>query len=166
MDNKNELLPIVDEYGNITGSVKRGVAHSGTKILHPVVHLHVFNNNGDIYLQKRPGWKDVQPGKWDTATGGHIDWGEDVETALQREVLEELNIRLEAYTFIGRYVYESDIEKELIHVHKTIFEGEIRPNMKELDEGKFWSEEKIKCNIGKGIFTPNFEFEFKKFFIR
>lgn len=92
--------------------------------------------------------------------------GEDVETALQREVLEELNIRLEAYTFIGRYVYESDIEKELIHVHKTIFEGEIRPNMKELDEGKFWSEEKIKCNIGKGIFTPNFEFEFKKFFIR
>jgi isopentenyldiphosphate isomerase len=41
-----------------------------------VVHLHVFNSRGELYLQKRPEWKDIQPGKWDTAVGGHIDLGE------------------------------------------------------------------------------------------
>ena len=75
-DNNQEMFPIVDEQGNITGAATRGECHSGSKLLHPVVHLHVFNAQGDIYLQKRPEWKDIQPGKWDTAVGGHIDLGE------------------------------------------------------------------------------------------
>ena len=77
------MFPIVDEQGNITGAATRGECHSGSKLLHPVVHLHVFNTQGDIYLQKRPEWKDIQPGKWDTAVGGHIDLGESVEIALK-----------------------------------------------------------------------------------
>ena len=77
------MFPIVDEQGNITGAATRGECHSGSKLLHPVVHLHVFNTQGDIYLQKRPEWKDIQPGKWDTAVGGHIDLGESVEIAVK-----------------------------------------------------------------------------------
>ena len=45
-DNNEELFPIVDEEGNTIGKIKRGNAHDGTKILHPVVHLHVFNSKG------------------------------------------------------------------------------------------------------------------------
>jgi len=86
MDNQLELFPIVDETGNVIGSATRGEFHSGSKLLHPVVHLHVFNSKGDIYLQRRPDWKDIQPGKWDTAVGGHVDYGETPEQALQREV--------------------------------------------------------------------------------
>ena len=85
-DNKEEMFPIVDEQGNITGAATRGECHNGSKLLHPVVHLHVFNSKGELYLQKRPDWKDIQPGKWDTAVGGHIDLSENVETALKREV--------------------------------------------------------------------------------
>lgn len=59
IDNKNEEFPIVDEMGNILGAVTRGHAHDGSKILHPVVHLHVFNSRGDLYLQHRPAWKDT-----------------------------------------------------------------------------------------------------------
>ena len=72
-DNNEEMFPIVDEEGNITGAATRGECHNGSKLLHPVVHLHVFNSRGELYLQKRPDWKDIQPGKWDTAVGGHID---------------------------------------------------------------------------------------------
>ena len=92
MDNQEEKFPIVDEAGNVIGSATRGECHSGSKLLHPVVHLHVFNSKGEIYLQRRPDWKDIQPGKWDTAVGGHIDYGETPEEALRREVREELGI--------------------------------------------------------------------------
>ena len=83
-DNSEEMFPIVDEEGNITGAATRGECHNGSKLLHPVVHLHVFNSKGELYLQKRPEWKDIQPGKWDTSVGGHVDLGESVEMALKR----------------------------------------------------------------------------------
>lgn len=164
MDNKNEIFPVVDEDGNITGSVTREKAHSGSKILHPVVHLHVFNSAGEIYLQKRPEWKDIQPGKWDTATGGHVNIGENIEKALRREVKEELGIDEFLYTSLGRYIFESEIEKELVYVHKSIYDKPILPDSEELETGKFWNKDDIRENLGKGIFTPNFENEYKKYF--
>lgn len=83
-DNSEEIFPIVDRDGKVVGKATRGECHGGSKLLHPVVHLHVFNKDGDLYLQRRPEWKDIQPGKWDTAVGGHMDYGEDVTTALLR----------------------------------------------------------------------------------
>ena len=69
-DNNQEMFPIVNEDGNIVGAATRGECHNGSKLLHPVVHLHVFNSEGQLYLQRRPAWKDIQPDKWDTAVGG------------------------------------------------------------------------------------------------
>lgn len=164
MDNNNEYLPAVDEAGNIIGAVTRGEAHSGSHILHPVVHLHLFNSKGEIFLQKRPAWKDIQPDKWDTSTGGHVDLGESIGQALKREVGEELGITDFTPEELGHYVFNSDKEKELVYVHKTIYDGPISPDPDELDGGRFWTMEEIAENIGKGIFTPNFESEYTKYF--
>ena len=136
-DNQEEKFPIVDEEGRVVGSATRGECHNGSRLLHPVVHLHVFNTAGELYLQKRPEWKDIQPGKWDTAVGGHIDYGETPEEALRREVREELGITDFTAEQIDRYVFESSRERELVYVHRTTYDGPIQPSTDELDGGRF-----------------------------
>ncbi len=160
-DNMEEMFPVVDEEGNITGAASRGECHSGSKLLHPVVHLHLFNSKGELYLQRRPLWKDIQPGKWDTAVGGHVDLGESVEMALRREVREELGVTDFVPETLTHYVFESARERELVFVHKTVYDGEVKPS-DELDGGRFWSLDEIRQAMGKEILTPNFESEIQR----
>lgn len=160
-DNQYERFPIVDINGRFLGTISRGHAHNGCKTLHPVVHLHVMNSQGEIYLQKRPEWKDVQPGKWDTACGGHVDLGERVEKALQREVEEELGITNFVPRFVVRYPYESQTEYELVHVYLCLYDGQVSPSKSEVEDGRFWTIADIHAAIGKNVLTPNFESEFK-----
>ena len=164
-DNQQELFPLVDEQGTVIGKATRGECHSGSHLLHPVVHLHVFDAQGNVYLQKRPEWKDIQPGTWDTAVGGHIDFGETPEEALTREVREELGITCFTPEFIGKYIFNSQRESELVYVHRTIYEGPIQPSANELDGGRFWSMQEIREAIGQGVLTPNFESEFQRCFM-
>ena len=163
-DNSKELFPIVDEEGRVTGTATRGECHNGSRLLHPVVHLHVFNSKGELYLQKRPDWKDIQPGKWDTAVGGHIDYGETPEQALRREVSEELGITDFMPEWVGQYVFDSRRERELVYVNRTVYDGEICPSKDELAGGRFWRVDEIRSAIGQGILTPNFESEYQRFF--
>lgn len=164
MDNAEELFPVVDSDGQIIGSISRGEAHGGSKVLHPVVHLHLFNSAGELYLQKRPAWKDIQPGRWDTATGGHVELGESVAQALEREVREELGVTDFRAEQLGSYVFESGRERELVYVNKAVYDGPVTPNADELDGGRFWTADEIAVNMWKGVFTPNFESEYMKFF--
>ena len=162
-DRQDELLPLVDENGNITGTATRGECHNGSMMMHPVVHLHVFNSKGELYLQKRPEWKDIQPGKWDTAVGGHIDLGEHVEQALFREAGEELGIEGFTPEALPQYVFRSACECEMVYPYKTVYDKDIRPS-EETSGGRFWNMDEIRESIGKDILTPNFEQEFKKLF--
>lgn len=157
-----EWFPLVDEAGNIIGRATRRECHNGSKRLHPVVHLHIYNKEGDLLLQKRSQTKDIQPGKWDTAVGGHVDYGESIEEALRREAREELGIKSFEAEEIARYVFESDIEKELVHTYRTIYEGPFTLNKEELDDARFWRIDEIESQLGKGIFTPNFEREYNR----
>ena len=162
-DNEKEIFPVVDEMGNIIGAASRGECHNGSKLLHPVVHLHLFDKAGRLYLQKRPEWKDIQPGKWDTAVGGHVDLGENIYQALEREVREELGLNVSGAKLLRQYVFESERERELVNVFTIVSEEEPLPS-DELDGGRFWTKEEIADSIGKGIFTPNFESEYQLLF--
>lgn len=161
-----EIFPIVDENGNVTGSATRKECHSGSKLLHPVIHLHITNTDKDsLFLQKRAITKDIQPGKWDTAVGGHVDLGENIHMALRREVSEELGLSQFTPHFLISYIFESEIERELVNTFYTSVNPETNIfviDEKEISEGKFWTLDEINENLGKGIFTPNFEQEYIK----
>ncbi len=159
---KQEIFPLVDENMNVVGSATRQECHSGSMLLHAVVHLHIFNANGDLFLQKRSMNKDIQPGKWDTAVGGHIDLGESVEDALAREAREELGAVGFKPDFLFRYVFQSSVEREVVNTFRTVFEGPFQIDPVELDDARFWPISEIEANLRKGVFTPNFEQEFER----
>lgn len=155
-----EWFDIVDEEGRVKGKAPRSVCHSGPGMLHPVVHLHVIDSKNRIFLQKRAITKEILPGKWDTAVGGHLTSGETVENALKRETEEELGIADFKAQLAAKYVWKSDIESELVFMFVCKYDKTIVINKEEIDEGKFFKIKKIKEMLGKGIITPNFEFEF------
>jgi len=158
---KEEWFPVVNEEGSVIGQALRSVCHDGkSKLLHPVVHLHLFNREGKLYLQKRSLKKDIQPGKWDTSVGGHIAPGESVENALKRETSEEIGLKKIVPQFLLKYVWESPREKELVFSFLTVTDDKPVTNPDEIDEGKYWSYDEINKSLGKDIFTPNFEHEF------
>lgn len=159
-----ELLPLVTEYGEIIGAATRRECHSGSMLLHPVVHLHIFNHDGDILLQKRSANKDIQPNKWDTSVGGHIDLGESIDIALKRETAEELGLTDFEPKQLYQYIFKSSVEHELVTTFSTTIDSidQIKFNPEEISEVRFWSIEEIKANLNTDTLTENFKLEFNK----
>lgn len=156
-----EMVPVVEENGLVIGQVTRQSVHDGSKLMHPVIHLHIINREGCLYIQKRSMKKDLLPGRWDTAVGGHVDYGETLEEALYREASEELGFRDFNPIFLKSYIWESAREKELVSVFATVGNFTLKPDNDEVTEGRYWNMSEIESNLARGLFTPNFEQEFK-----
>lgn len=158
----SEMLPVVDDNGVVKAQAPRGFCHGGSCPLHPVVHLHILNRSGNLYLQQRSASKDLLPLKWDTAVGGHISYGEYVMEALYREAAEELRFYDFNPVWLTAYRFESGVEKELVNVFATVGNFELHPDRDEVKDGRYWTEKEILAKMGKGIFTPNFESEYTR----
>ena len=155
-----EWFPVVEPSGLVVGRAARQYCHSGAKPLHPVIHIHIIDRMSRIYLQKRSMLKDIQPGKWDTAVGGHVSYGESVLEAVYREASEELGLVNFNPVYIETYEFESPVEREMVNVFAAVGSYELKPDLDEVDEGRWWDLADIDAAIGKGVFTPNFESEF------
>ncbi|MCJ8329451.1 MAG: NUDIX domain-containing protein [Lentisphaeria bacterium] len=158
---KDEIFELVDEEGNIIGEALRSDCHSNPDLLHRVAHVLVFRSNGDLILQYRPAHKDIQPDKWDSSVGGHLDKGETPDIAAHREMKEELGIESDLQ-FIYSYIWRSDRESELVSTYTCIYDGELFPPADEVDELRDWSPAEIEESLGTGKFTENFELEWQK----
>lgn len=107
-DNKMEYFDVVNEKGEPTGKVvTREEAHS-QGYRHRTAHVWVVRKNNhklEVLMQKRSKNKDSFPGQYDTSCAGHIDAGEDVFSAVTRELQEELGITAapEDLEFVGTF---------------------------------------------------------------
>lgn len=155
-----EIFDIVDENDVVKGTAKRSEVHGNPDLIHRVVHILVFNSDKRLFLQKRSMQKDVQPGKWDTSVGGHVDSGESYEKAAVREMKEELGIDGVLLSFSHKYIHSNEIESEYVSTYTTEYNGKIHIDKEEIDDGRFFSFEEIEEKRRSGIFTPNFLHEF------
>ena len=106
-----EYFDIVDEDNNLTGKTEeRNVVHE-KGIWHREVAVWIMNENGEILIQKRAANKKQEPNKW-AICAGHIDAGETVESAIIRELEEELGIKvgIEKLEFISIYKKQNELD--------------------------------------------------------
>lgn len=89
----DEWFDVVNERDEVVGRERRAVVHA-RGLWHRAVHVLVFNPAGEVFLQKRSMTKDMSPGLWDSSCSGHLDAGEAYDAAAQRELGEELGVRL------------------------------------------------------------------------
>jgi len=155
---KDEYFDIYDETGNHVGRAPRSECHGNPSLLHHTSHVVVFHPDAErILLQKRSMSKDVQPGRWDTAVGGHVDPGEDYLAAALRELREELGFVAEAKDL--RHLFDSkirnEIESEDVRVYGLQSAGPFRRQPEEIDEIRFWTRAELNDPENRKSFTPN-----------
>lgn len=160
-----EMLPIVDGTGTVIAQASRKWLHGkGSGNIHPVVHAYFINRYSDIFLQRRSMDKDIYPGRWDFAVGGHVVYGEQPLETLFRESEEELRFTRFNPISLGAYVYPDPMGKEYVNIFAAVGDFEIENFGEEVMDGRWWSQKEIQDNLAKSLFTPNFEDEYVQVF--
>ncbi len=156
-----ELFDIIDSNGKVIGVASRDECHGNPDLIHRAVHVLVFDADGRLYLQKRSAGKLIQPGKWDSSVGGHLESGESWETAAARETKEELGFTPERLDFLFSFAVRNEIESENVSSYCTVYAGGITPHPEEIETGGFWSNREIRSVTAEGVFTPSFVHEYE-----
>ena len=160
-----ELLEVVDETGTVLRLAPRSECHGNPSLMHRAVHIFVRDRAGRVFLQRRALSKHIQPGKWDTSVGGHVDPGESFETAAARELEEELGIDPKRLKKLGGlehrhdYIWKTRIETEQVRTFELACEGPFQLHPEEIDDGRFWTEAELREAVGQDLLTPNLEHE-------
>ncbi len=158
-----EMFEVVDEDDRVIGLRPRAQCHGDPSLVHRVAHVLVVNGRGEVLLQKRSQFKDIQPGKWDTSVGGHLDPGEDYLAAAKREMAEELGLIDLPLTFLYYSRVRNEIESENVATYLASHGGEVFPNPREIDQVRYWTGAEIEAALGTGVLTPNFEEEWQAY---
>jgi isopentenyldiphosphate isomerase len=158
-----EIFEVVNESGDVIGTAPRNACHGNPSLVHRAAHVLVLSKDGRLLLQLRSKDKDVQPGRWDTSVGGHLGVGESYEQAAVREANEELGLSGFSLTYLYDYPLRNETESENIRSFITVSDGPFVFQVEEIDEVRFWTLDEIYASLGKGVFTPNFEQEFRMF---
>jgi isopentenyl-diphosphate delta-isomerase type 1 len=138
-DVSQELLDVVDDKDQVIAIKTRGEIHA-KGLMHRAVHILVFNDEQQLFIQKRSMTKDECPGLWDTSAAGHVDSGEDYVSCAIRELAEELGIQVNAPL---QYLFQLSPELATGMEHAAVYRyndnGPFKLQKAEIDEGNWIS---------------------------
>lgn len=144
---EEEKFDIVDVNDQVIGSEPRSAVHA-KGLMHRAVHVLVFNREGELFLQKRSQSKDRWPGAWDSSCSGHVDSGEDYETAAMRELQEELGWRPDGKLDpLFKLLPCEATGQEFIQVYRVFGAGPFRLNTDEIEIGEWMTTVNLQQRI-------------------
>lgn len=143
VSSEGEELILVDRDDNEVGYASKADAHDGGGILHRAFSLFLFNDDGELLLQKRASSKRLWGGYWSNSCCSHPRRGETLAVATSRRLLDELNFEADL-EYVYQFCYEAGFgdagsENELCHVLLGRASDELQPNASEIAEIRFVS---------------------------
>ena len=141
-DDQEELLIVVDKDDNVLRFMPRKLVHE-QKLLHRTISVSVYNDKGQILLQKRSATKDSNASKWANAAGGHVAQGKDYDQTANEEIQEELGVQPKLI-LIKKMIVNDPAHTTMTCLYKTTSNGPFNFNKEEIDEIKFYSKEDLK----------------------
>lgn len=119
--------------------------------IHRAADWVVTNEKWEIFLAKRSMSKDSYPWYWEI-WGGHVDWFDNYEVTLKRELEEELNIwenDIKKITPIIKFLHQDELQKQFIKVFSVVVNSwaNIQNNDWEIDDKKFFWVDELLANI-------------------
>ncbi|HVU23164.1 MAG TPA: NUDIX domain-containing protein [Opitutus sp.] len=153
----DEYFDVVNERDEVVGRAARREVHA-RGLWHRAVHVLVFDRGGRVFLQKRSMRKDTSPGRWDSSCSGHVDAGEDYDTAAGRELGEELGLSVTASgsTSAGpaperwfRVEACAETGWEFCWVYRLGAEGPFALNPDEIERGEWFAPAAVTRNIAE-----------------
>jgi 16S rRNA (adenine1518-N6/adenine1519-N6)-dimethyltransferase len=133
---KNERFPIVDKNDRILRYATRSEVH-GNNLRHRAVHILIFNEAGELYLQQRSRWKDRHPLKWDSSAAGHVAGEESYDDTARRELKEELGLNVTLQK-IAKLPASLNTDEEFISLYRGLTSGDLVPHKSEIEQGAFF----------------------------
>ncbi|OYT46293.1 NUDIX domain-containing protein [Candidatus Bathyarchaeota archaeon] len=160
-----EYFYVVDEDDRVVGKATREECHSSKRLIHRSVYVFLLDSEGRLFLQKRSAKKDLYPGYYTGSATGHVEYGETYEEAARRELKEELGIDGVPLKMICKFKCFSEIEREISALYVCRYDGQVRLDREEIEEGAFFSIEDVKRAIQKGEkpFAKGFKLAFQEF---
>jgi isopentenyldiphosphate isomerase len=152
-----EYLAVVDDHDQVLKHLPRSEIHAH-RLRHRAVHIFVFNQFGQLFLQKRSMRKDLNPGLWDTSAAGHVDAGEDYDSCAPRELAEELGVVAELQSLF-KVSPSPELGMEFIQVYRCLHNGPFLLASEEIDEGAWFTIEEITDRIANN--DPDLTLTFK-----
>ncbi|MCQ4034343.1 isopentenyl-diphosphate Delta-isomerase [Kaistella montana] len=141
-----EQVVVVSENDEILGLMEKMEAHENG-ILHRAFSVFLFNDKGEMLLQKRASSKYHSPNQWTNAVCSHPKINETYLEGAQRRLNEELGISADL-TEKFSFVYKADVgqnlwEHELDHVFTGNYEGNFVLNEDEVSEIRYISMQQL-----------------------
>lgn len=157
-----ERVVLVNENDQEIGVEEKIEAHR-KGLLHRAFSVFVFNDRGQLLLQKRALGKYHSGGLWTNTACGHPRPGEDTVQAGERRLWEEMGLRCKL-KLAGNFVYKSPFsngltEHELDHVLIGRSNNLPDPNLEEVSDHKYMNPDDLKIDIKKN--PENYTFWFK-----
>lgn len=161
----DEWFDVVDERNVVVGTELRSIVHR-EGLLHRAVHLLVFNQAGELFLQKRSMSKDVSPGLWDSSASGHLDAGERYESAVVREAWEEIGIVMgEVPAEVLRVDACRETGNEFVRVYQAASEGPFVLHPEEIERGEWFKRAELEALLEahEAEFAPSFVYLWRRY---
>jgi isopentenyl-diphosphate delta-isomerase len=164
----SEQLILVNENDEETGTLSKSLCHDGEGVLHRAFSLFVFNDDGQLLLQRRSADKRLWPLFWSNSCCSHPRKGEEIEVAVGRRLQQELGMSA-ALRFVYKFSYQAKFgelgsEHELCSVFLGRSNQPVVANQTEIAEWRFISPTQLteELNAKPGNFTPWFKMEWSR----